>query len=103
MVEEEQEKHCELLVYKEEIDYYVNKNRDLTKEVISLNKQLNEIHFTRGSKPSHANTGSPKRASDLISSSIGSPRANTYNSNNAVAAGTNAPINSSMSSSTRNQ
>lgn len=33
MVEEEQEKLSEYYVYKEEMDYYINKNRALTQEV----------------------------------------------------------------------
>ena len=65
MVEEEQEKHCELIVYKEEIDYYVNKNRELAKQVNQLNKDLLELQLTKGSTyNNNVRKTSPKSLTD---------------------------------------
>jgi hypothetical protein len=75
MVEEEQENYSELLVYKQEMEYYINKNRELTKEVNLLNKSLMEVQLTRKVSPSRSATNiSTVLASPRRNASVKSPR-----------------------------
>ncbi|EAR82288.1 hypothetical protein TTHERM_01205240 (macronuclear) [Tetrahymena thermophila SB210] len=46
MLEEEQEKTSEYLVYKEEIDFYHQKNKQLQNDILLLQSQLNQIQLS---------------------------------------------------------
>ncbi|KAL4427596.1 hypothetical protein ABPG74_012987 [Tetrahymena malaccensis] len=46
MLEEEQEKTSEYLVYKEEIDFYHQKNKQLQNDILILQNQLNQIQLS---------------------------------------------------------